>query len=99
MKTKILDFLSTRLLLFTLSPFLLFSLSPLLLFSQSVPDTSILNLRAPDTFRAVMITTKGEITIEACREWSPKGVDRLYQLITSGFYSDMRPTFDPATVY
>jgi len=35
-----------------------------------------------------MVTTKGEITIEAYREWSPQGVDRLYQLITSGFYSD-----------
>lgn len=56
--------------------------------SQTVPDTSILQLKAPDTFQAVFITTKGEITIEAYREWSPQGVDRLYQLITSGFYTD-----------
>jgi peptidyl-prolyl cis-trans isomerase A (cyclophilin A) len=56
--------------------------------SQSIPDTSILLLKAPDTFRAVIVTTKGDITIEAYRDWSPRGVDRLYQLITSGFYTD-----------
>jgi cyclophilin family peptidyl-prolyl cis-trans isomerase len=68
--------------------FLLFSLSPFLLFSQSLPDTSILRLTAPDTFQAVVITTRGEFTIEAYREWSPAGVDRLYQLIKSGFYNN-----------
>ena len=68
--------------------FLLFSLSPCLLFSQSIPDTSVLDIIAPDTFQAVIVTTKGEIVIEAYREWSPQGADRLYQLITSGFYSN-----------
>jgi cyclophilin family peptidyl-prolyl cis-trans isomerase len=63
-------------------------LSPLLLVSQSLPDTSILSIIAPDTFQAVVVTTKGEFTIEAVRAWSPKGVDRLYQLITSGFYTN-----------
>jgi peptidyl-prolyl cis-trans isomerase A (cyclophilin A) len=55
---------------------------------QATPDASILDLIAPDTFRAVIKTTRGEITIEAFREWSPKGVDRLYQLIKSGFYTN-----------
>ena len=67
---------------------LLSFISALSLLSQTVPDTSILQLKAPDTFQAVFATTKGEITIEAYREWSPQGVDRLYQLITSGFYTD-----------
>ena len=65
-------------LLVSLSPCLLVSLSPCLLYSQSVPDTSIFSITAPDTFRAVMVTTKGEITVEAYRSWSPAGVDRLY---------------------
>lgn len=56
--------------------------------SQNVPDTSILRIIAPDTFQAVFVTTKGEITIEAYRNWSPQGVDRLYQLITSAFYTN-----------
>jgi peptidyl-prolyl cis-trans isomerase A (cyclophilin A) len=67
---------------------LLFPLSSLPLFSQSVPDTAILGTIAPDTFQAVFVTTKGEFTIEAYRSWSPAGVDRLYQLIQSGFYNN-----------
>ncbi len=53
-----------------------------------VPDVSILTEKAPHTFRAVFITTRGPFTIEAYREWSPKGVDRLFQLIKSGFYNN-----------
>jgi peptidyl-prolyl cis-trans isomerase A (cyclophilin A) len=68
--------------------FILFCLSVSSLFGQHVPDTSVLKIIAPDTFQAVIITTKGEITIEAVRDWSPLAVDRLYQLITSGFYAN-----------
>jgi len=67
---------------------LLMLIPSLALHSQSIPDTSILRLTAPDTFQAVFVTTKGEFTIEAYRNWSPQGVDRLYQLITSGFYAN-----------
>jgi peptidyl-prolyl cis-trans isomerase A (cyclophilin A) len=52
------------------------------------PDISILKVKAPETFRAVFKTTKGDFVIEAYRKWSPLGVDRLYQLITSGFYKN-----------
>jgi peptidyl-prolyl cis-trans isomerase A (cyclophilin A) len=68
--------------------FILFYLAVSSLFGQHIPDTSILKIIAPDTFQAVIVTTKGEITVEAVREWSPLAVDRLYQLITSGFYSN-----------
>ena len=67
---------------------LLLCLSVNMLHSQSLPDPSILQVIAPDTFQAVCVTTKGEFTIEAIRDWSPLGVDRLYQLITSGFYTN-----------
>jgi peptidyl-prolyl cis-trans isomerase A (cyclophilin A) len=67
---------------------LFFCISAISLQCQTVPDTSILSLKAPDTFQAAFVTTKGEITIEAYRAWSPQGVDRLYQLIVSGFYND-----------
>lgn len=43
-------------------------------------------LKAPEKFRALITTTKGDIVVEAVREWSPIGVDRLYQLMISGFY-------------
>src|SRR6478735_3527001 len=65
---------------------LLFLLSFNSLFAQA-PDISILKLKAPETFKAIFKTTKGDFVIEAYRKWSPLGVDRLYQLISSGFYN------------
>ncbi len=44
---------------------------------------------APAYFKARFETTQGNFDIEAKREWSPQGVDRLYQLIKRGFYTDM----------
>lgn len=54
--------------------------------AAQTPDASMLKQRAPKTFRAIFTTTKGDFEIEAYREWSPLGVDRLYQLISTGFY-------------
>lgn len=42
--------------------------------------------QAPDNFQFVIQTSKGNITAEAIREWSPKGVDRLYHMIREGYY-------------
>ena len=56
-------------------------------FTQK-PDISILQLRAPEIFKAVFKTSKGDFIIEANRKWSPLGVDRLFQLISSGFYTN-----------
>lgn len=56
-------------------------------FTQK-PNISILQLRAPETFKAIFKTSKGDLIIEANRKWSPLGVDRLFQLISSGFYTN-----------
>ena len=48
-----------------------------------------LKKEAPATFKARFETTQGNFDIEAKREWSPKGVDRLYQLIKYGYYEDV----------
>lgn len=45
--------------------------------------------KAPEVFRAKFETTQGDFVIVANRSWSPQGVDRLYQLIESGFYTDI----------
>lgn len=45
--------------------------------------------QAPDYFKARFETTQGDFDIIAKREWSPNGVDRLYQLIKSDFYTDI----------
>ena len=44
---------------------------------------------APEIFKARFETTKGNFDIEAHRNWSPKGVDRLHQLIKNEFYTDI----------
>ena len=45
--------------------------------------------QAPDYFKARFETTQGNFDIEAKRAWSPKAVDRLYQLIKNEFYTDI----------
>jgi len=46
--------------------------------------------RAPSRFFVRVETTKGDFVIEAHRDWSPHGVDRLYQLVRAGYYDDSR---------
>tara|TARA_R110002074_G_scaffold369286_1_gene543979 strand:- start:625 stop:1254 length:630 start_codon:yes stop_codon:yes gene_type:complete len=48
-----------------------------------------LKQEAPATFKARFETTQGNFDIEAVREWSPNGVDRLYQLIKNDYYVDV----------
>lgn len=43
---------------------------------------------APETFRVVLDTTDGEVEIECVRAWSPHGVDRFWNLVRIGFYTD-----------
>ena len=45
---------------------------------------------APPQFRVRLETTKGAIVIEVHREWAPRGADRFYELVTSGYYDDSR---------
>ncbi len=55
---------------------------------QIVPDSAYLKTKAPDRFKATFETTKGPFTVEFIREWSPLGVDRVYQLLATGFYTN-----------
>jgi peptidyl-prolyl cis-trans isomerase A (cyclophilin A) len=51
-------------------------------------DANLLKLKAPETFQAEFITSKGNFTVEVYRSWSPLGADRFYQLIRSGYYNN-----------
>lgn len=51
-------------------------------------DIQVLKLKAPDTFKAEFVTTKGNFTVEVYRNWSPLGADRFYQLIRTGYYNN-----------
>ena len=55
--------------------------------AQFIPDQSTLMAHSPKIFHAIFKTTKGDITLEINREWSPAGADRLYQLLMTGFYN------------
>ena len=42
--------------------------------------------QAPAKFKALFQTSKGDVTIEVTREWSPRGADRFYTLVKDGFF-------------
>src|SRR5580658_5472083 len=44
-------------------------------------DPSKFTAKAPDTFKAKLTTTKGDIVIEVHRDWAPNGADRFYNLV------------------
>ncbi|HEY4417762.1 MAG TPA: peptidylprolyl isomerase [Verrucomicrobiae bacterium] len=52
-------------------------------------DPSKLTAQAPETFKAQFITTKGNFTIEVTRALAPNGADRFYNLVRSGFFTDV----------
>ena len=45
---------------------------------------------APAQFKVRFETSRGPIVVLAHRDWSPNGVDRLYQLVEQGYYDDAR---------
>lgn len=50
------------------------------------PETA--NEKAPEVFKVKIVTTKGDMIVEAHRSWSPNGADRFYNLVKIGFYDD-----------
>lgn len=57
--------------------------------AQAYADPSKLTEKAPDTFKAQFVTTKGKFTIEVTRSLSPNGADRFYNLVKSGYFKDI----------
>lgn len=45
---------------------------------------------APDLFRVTFETSKGPFVVETRRAWSPRGADRFYELVKSGYYDNNR---------
>ena len=54
------------------------------------PDHPEMNRLAPETCRILLDTSRGPITLEMQRVWSPHGVDRFYNLVRHGYYDDAR---------
>ena len=45
---------------------------------------------AATTYRALFSTSKGDFTVQVTREWAPKGAERFYELVQSGFFDGVR---------
>lgn len=45
------------------------------------------NLKAPETYNVKFTTSKGVVMIEVTRAWAPRGADRFYNLVKSGYFS------------
>src|SRR5689334_18425621 len=46
--------------------------------------------QAPATYKVDLDTTKGVITIDVHRDWAPRGADRFYNLVKSGYFDNVR---------
>src|SRR5260370_35848470 len=53
-------------------------------------DPSKLTAKAPDVFSARFETSKGPFVVEVHRAWSPHGADRFYNLVSNGYYDEVR---------
>jgi peptidyl-prolyl cis-trans isomerase A (cyclophilin A) len=49
-----------------------------------------LTAKAPQLYDVRFATTKGDFTIEVHRTWAPRGADRFYNLVKSGFFDGVR---------
>ncbi len=57
--------------------------------SPGFADPAKLTAKAPETFKAQFDTTKGKFTIEVTRSLAPNGADRFYNLVRSGYFTDV----------
>lgn len=46
--------------------------------------------QAPETFRIAFNCSHGTFVVECTRSWAPNGVDRLFELVSQGFYENAR---------
>ena len=57
--------------------------------APSFDDPAKLTAKAPKTFDAQFDTTKGKFTVEVTRSLAPNGADRFYNLVRSGYFTDV----------
>jgi len=52
-------------------------------------DPAKLTAKAPESFKVQFNTTKGKFVIEVTRSLAPNGADRFYNLVRSGYFTDI----------
>ncbi|MSR73861.1 MAG: peptidylprolyl isomerase [Planctomycetes bacterium] len=58
--------------------------------NPALRDPAQATQKAPDVFEVEFETTKGHFVIEVDRSWSPHGADRFYNMVSVGYYNDVR---------
>jgi len=56
--------------------------------SAALLNPAALKAKAPDNFKVLFTTTKGDFTVEVHRDWAPLGADRFYNLVKNGFFTN-----------
>jgi len=54
----------------------------------SLLNPASLKAKAPAVFKAKFTTTAGDFVVEVHREWAPLGVDRFYNLVRNGYFTN-----------
>jgi cyclophilin family peptidyl-prolyl cis-trans isomerase len=54
------------------------------------PKNALWSKPAPDVYRVRIDTSKGRFVLEVTRALAPRGADRFYHLVETGFYDDSR---------
>lgn len=55
-----------------------------------IPPPSATPTASPDSFRVVFETSRGNFTVDVKRALAPIGVDRFYEMVQKGFFTDVR---------
>ena len=58
--------------------------------APAIPGPSATPTRRPDRYRVAVETNKGTFTIDVTRALAPLGADRFHELVTIGYFSDVR---------
>jgi peptidyl-prolyl cis-trans isomerase A (cyclophilin A) len=54
----------------------------------SLMNPAALNAKAPEDYKVLFNTTRGDFTVEVHRAWAPLGADRFYNLVKNGFFTN-----------
>ena len=52
----------------------------------SLLNPASLKAKAPDTYKVLFVTTKGDFMVEVHRDWAPLGADRFYNLARNAYF-------------
>src|SRR5688572_24701195 len=58
--------------------------------TAALKNPASLTAMAPAKYSVNFETTAGTFVVEVTRDWAPAGADRFYNLVTNGYYDDVR---------